>query len=242
MGRWNCCAPALAGPGEAIASSRAGCYRSHPMAIWMPGETNPAPEIGAVVLDWGGVLIEDPAPGLMHACADALGVGLRQYVQVHEALAGPFQEGRITEQEFWAGVCSRLGCPVPSRSSLWGDAFRATYVPRPEMFSLVAQIRRGGRRTALLSNTEPPCVLYFRELGYDMFDVQVFSCVEQVSKPDRRVYARAVERLGVAADRTVFIDDRPQFVEGAEAAGLRGILFRGVGRLEQELGRMGITL
>jgi len=212
------------------------------MAIWMPGERNPAPEIGAVVLDWGGVLIEDPAPGLMRTCADALGVGLHQYTRAHEALAGPFQEGRITEQEFWARVCSRLGCPVPSRSSLWGEAFRAIYVPRPEMFSLVARIRRGGRRTAVLSNTEPPCVQYFRELGYDMFDIQVFSCVEQVSKPDRRVYTRTVERLGVAANRTVFVDDRPQFVEGAEAAGLRAILFRGVGPLRQELIRMGMDL
>ena len=48
----------------AIASGRVGCYRSDPMAIQMPGERNPATEIGAVVLDWGGVLIEDPAPGL----------------------------------------------------------------------------------------------------------------------------------------------------------------------------------
>ena len=178
----------------------------------------------------------------MRYCADALGVGLHQYSQVHEALAGPFQEGRATEEEFWAGVCGRLGCPVPSRSSLWGDAFRAVYVPRPEVFSLVTRLRQHGYRTALLSNTEPPCVEYFWEAGYDMFDVQVFSCVEAVRKPDRRVYARTLDQLGVAANRTVFVDDRPQFVEAAEAAGLLGITFRDVGRLEQELGRMGIRL
>jgi len=198
--------------------------------------------IEAVILDWGGVLIEGTAAGLMQYCADALGVSCRHYTQVHEALAGPFQEGRITEQEFWVRVCGRLGCPVPPMQSLWGDAFRAIYVPRPEVFGLAVKLRDGGYKTALLSNTELPCVQYFRELGYDMLDIQVFSCVEGVSKPDKRIYALAIERLGIHAHQAVFIDDRPDFVEGARKAGLHGITFTDMSHLLLELAKLGIDL
>ena len=198
-------------------------------------------KIEAILFDWGGVLVEDPAPGLMRYCAEALAVSSSLYMQVHGALAGPFQEGRITEQEFWVRVCTRLGRPVPSRSSLWGEAFRAIYRPRPEMFDLVRKLRDSGHKTALLSNTEPPCSQFFREAGYDMFDAQVFSCEEGICKPDRRIYERTIQRLGVAGSRTVFVDDRPAFVEGAQKAGLHGIPFTDIRHLQEDLAAIGIT-
>jgi putative hydrolase of the HAD superfamily len=197
--------------------------------------------IEAVILDWGGVLVEDPADGLMRYCAKALGVTQGQYAQVHSAMAGPFQEGHVTEQVFWKGVCGRLDRPVPS-GSLWGEAFRAIYRPRPEMFDLVTRLRSNGYRTALLSNTEPPCIRYFEELGYDHFDVPVFSCVEGVSKPHRRIYELTLKRLGVSGPQAVFIDDRPVFVKGARKAGLHALLFKGIRPLCSDLAALGIPL
>ncbi len=198
-------------------------------------------QIKAVILDWGGVLIEDPADGLMKYCAEALDVSPEQYTRVHSTMAAPFQEGRITERTLWECVCARLDRPVP-RGSLWGEAFRMIYKPRPEMFDLVAGLRNKGYRTALLSNTEPPCVDYYKELGYDLFDVPVFSCSEGVAKPDRRIYDLTLERLGIGGPQAVFIDDRSAFIEGAGKAGLHALLFRGIGPLESDLSELGIRL
>lgn len=197
--------------------------------------------IEAVILDWGGVLIENPADDLMQYCAKALGVTQEDYTQVHSDLAPPFQEGRVTEQVFWKGVCGRLDRPVPA-GSLWGEAIRAVYRPRPEMFDLVARLRNKGYRTALLSNTEQPCVRHYEKLGYDHFDVSVFSCVEGVTKPDRRIYERTVKRLRVSGPQAVFIDDRPVFIEGARKAGLQALLFKGIGPLCSDLAALGVTL
>jgi FMN phosphatase YigB (HAD superfamily) len=188
------------------------------------------------------VLIEDPAGGLMRYCADALGVTCQEYVQAREAVAGPFQEGRFSEQEFWLGLCRRLARPVPSRASLWGDAFRAVYTVRPAMLGLLGSLRQRGCKTGLLSNTEEPCVRYFQELRYDrVFDAWVFSCREGVTKPNRRIYDLAIGRLGVARDRAVFIDDNPLFVSGAVEAGLHGIVFRDMPDLMQGLAGLGVS-
>jgi 2-haloacid dehalogenase len=44
-----------------------------------------------------------------------------------------------------------------------------------------------------------------------------------------------LERLGVAADDTVFIDDQPANVEGAERVGMKTILFTTNSQFEVEL-------
>ncbi len=49
--------------------------------------------IEAVLFDWGGVLIENPAPGLMEYCAKALGVSVEDYVRVHNVHGEAFQKG-----------------------------------------------------------------------------------------------------------------------------------------------------
>jgi FMN phosphatase YigB (HAD superfamily) len=195
-------------------------------------------KIEAVIVDWGGVLIENPAWGLMHYCAGALGVPPDRYAQVHNALAGPFQEGRISEPDFWMGVCRRLSCPLPVSPSLWGDAFRAVYRPRPEMLALVSSLKARGCKTALLSNTEQPCVRYLHELRYDAFDVCIFSCEEGVTKPARRIYDLALERLGVVPGKAVFVDDNALFVAGAREAGLHGIVYSDSLNLAQGLAEL----
>lgn len=182
-------------------------------------------KVDTAIFDWGGVLIEDPAPGLMAYCAQALGVSVPDYVQAHQVYASPFQTGKITEADFWDRVCVTLGCDLPRSASLWGEAFRQVYTPRSDVFDLATRLQRQRIMTCLLSNTEAPVVAYFGELGYTMFDHAVFSCIEGCQKPDPDIYAIAVEKCNTTAQQCLFIDDRPDFVQGALDAGLQAVLF-----------------
>lgn len=73
-----------------------------------------------------------------------------------------------------------------------------------------------------------------------MFDVLVFSCNEGASKPERRIYEITVERLGSPPDLSVFIDDKPAYIAGAEQVGLHTILFESISQLRNELARLGL--
>jgi len=199
-------------------------------------------DIEAVIFDWGGVLIEDPAPGLMKYCADALRVSVGQYVAAHKKFQSDFQRGLVAEDVFWTKVCSELGCSAPRVESLWGDAFRAAYVPRAEMFDLARQLKSRGIKTGFLSNTEVPAMQYFHTLGYDMFDRTVFSCAEGAHKPERRIYELTIERLNTTPSQAVFIDDSPKYIEGAKQAGLNTILFRSVADTKQQLTKLGLEV
>ena len=58
-----------------------------------------------------------------------------------------------------------------------------------------------------------------------MCDVIVYSHEEGVLKPDPRSYAIVCERLGVAPEHAVFVDNVAANVDGARATGMQGILF-----------------
>jgi len=196
--------------------------------------------IEAVLFDWGGVLIENPAPDLMAYCAKALRVPVEDYTRVHRQHSEAFQEGSIDEAVFWQRVCRALGRPVPEQASLWGEAFRAVYSPRTKVFALAWQLRVKGHRTALLSNTEAPAMEFFLELRYDMFDAQIFSCAEGVCKPRKAIYEIAARKLRTPAGQCVLIDDKLDFVEGARSAGMKGIAYVTLAQVQEELAGLGV--
>lgn len=198
--------------------------------------------IEAVIFDWGGVLIDDPRPGLLRYCANAFGVSQEVYTPIHDLFLDEFGKGLISENEFWQGISRKLGKPASKVPSLWSAAFRLACKPRPEVFALVSALHAKDYKTALLSNTELPAVEIFHEFGYDTFDALVFSCEQAVAKPEPRIYEITLEKLDSKPGRSVFVDDRPDYVDGARAVGLHAILFAGLGQLKRDLTGLGVKI
>ncbi|MHC4438990.1 MAG: HAD family hydrolase [Planctomycetota bacterium] len=197
-------------------------------------------KIESVIFDWGGVLIDDPRPGLLKYCSTAFGVPLEDYTPVHDSFLDEFHKGMISEDRFWQQITGKLGKPMPAARSQWYEAFRSSYVPKQEMFGLASSLHDKGYKTALLSNTELPAVRFFHEQSYNMFDLLVFSCVERVMKPRRRIYEITLERLGSKAGQTVFIDDVKSYIRTAELIGLNTILFESIEQVKDKLAGLGV--
>lgn len=197
-------------------------------------------DIEAVLFDWGGVLIDNPAAALMDYCAQSLDVSVQDYTRAHNKYGEAFQKGWVPENMFWRQVCGELDRPLPQAPSLWGQAFRAVYAPREEVLALAGGLHAGGFRIALLSNTEAPAMEFFLELRYPMFDATVFSCAEGACKPEREIYKIAAHRLSMPAGRCVLIDDKPAFVDGARKAGMEGIVYESLEQVRQDLATLGV--
>jgi len=199
-------------------------------------------EIEAVLFDWGGVLIDNPASPLMDYCARALRVPVADYTRVHNRHGEAFQRGRITEELFWQRVCAELDRPLPQVPSLWGQAFRAVYSPRSKVFALAARLHGKGYMIALLTNTEAPAMEFFLELRYEMFDVPIFSCAEGACKPQKEIYEISARKLTAPAGGCVLIDDKPAFVDGARRAGMQGIVYENLAQVKQDLVTLGVRM
>lgn len=203
----------------------------------------PLPEksmIRAVLFDWGGVLIENPVSGLRAYIAQALDRPEEDLHAVFQDYFQPFQKGLISEPDLWRDVSRRLNVPVPTRKSLYREAVEQASRARPEVFHLAEILHQKGYKVGLLSNTEAPAMEYFLAQGHTCFDAMVFSCAEHCAKPEPDIYHIACRRLGVQPPDVVFIDDRPDYIQGAVAVGLRTILYDDFEQIVRELRAFGV--
>ncbi len=70
--------------------------------------------------------------------------------------------------------------------------------------------------------------------------VAISSCYVGMRKPDPAIYRLALDILGSAPNRTLFIDDREENVAAAAAAKMKAIQFKGAEALRAEFERLGV--
>ncbi len=208
--------------------------------------------IKGIHFDWGGVLIENVGEIINDHIGRELGVDPKRVLEVRMRYDFEFAENKVSEENIWREVCNECGVDykIQNSRSLWKEAFSAVYQPREEMFGLVKILKKNGYRVGLLSNTELPSAEFFLETHPGLFDSTVFSCQEGITKPkikpgiepNLKIYEIAIQRLGVPASESVFIDDREWCLESAERAGLKGILYQSHKQVTQDLYKIGVDL
>jgi putative hydrolase of the HAD superfamily len=62
-----------------------------------------------------------------------------------------------------------------------------------------------------------------------------WSCELRMAKPDAAIYLHTLDKLGVAPQESLFIDDIQRNIDAARALGIDGILFQHVAQLRDEL-------
>lgn len=90
---------------------------------------------------------------------------------------------------------------------------------------LLRLLRRRGLRTAIVSNCACQTAACVAHLGLARaVDTVVLSCDVGVLKPDPTIFRIALERLGVPPADALFVDDRPENLDGAREIGMRTVL------------------
>jgi putative hydrolase of the HAD superfamily len=105
------------------------------------------------------------------------------------------------------------------------------------MVDAVRRVKESGRPTGLISNSWGG-VSYDRVQVDRLFDSIVISGEVGLHKPEPEIFRLGAERLGVAPDDCVFVDDLRENCEGAEAVGMTAILHRGPDGTIPELERL----
>ena len=99
----------------------------------------------------------------------------------------------------------------------------ARYSPAlyPDTRDTVVEVRRRGYKLGLVSNLSRSDTLWLREFELDShFDALVLSCEVGAAKPEPEIYRVAADRLGVAPEECVFVDDVPSYLAGAKSVGM----------------------
>lgn len=196
----------------------------------------------AIILDLGNVLVFHDNEKLFGEMAKAFGVS-RELMRerLDPGLWERVNRGLLPGDALRQEMASRLGAQIAPREwlALWNCHFSIN-VP---MVKCVERLV-GAMPLVLLSNTHDQHIAWLRPRLpiLERFDSLVLSCEVGMVKPERAIYALAVERADVRPDEAVFFDDVAAYVEGAQAAGLQARQFTTVERFRSDLEVLGVGL
>jgi putative hydrolase of the HAD superfamily len=193
--------------------------------------------VKAVVLDFGGPVLVTPFERVA-AMERSLRVppGTFAWPGPFDPAADPLwramQAGELGERDYWAARAAEVAAVsgtagVPAMMAQLFDGPEDELV-RPQARDLVAAASAAGLETAVLTND-----LYdFHDQAWiDRIRVLAeVGCVVDASrhgtrKPAPAAYRLVLDRLGVAPDQAVFVDDQPANAAGAAAAGMAAVWF-----------------
>lgn len=201
-----------------------------------------------ILFDMGGVLIDLDRMQAVKAF-EALGFAdindyLGDYGQKGAFLE--LEDGKISETEFYNLI--RKHIPNASDEEI-ANAFMQFLQGLPlYKLQMLRRLKEKGYRMMLLSNTNPLmfpriCDTYFRQEGLtvdDYFDDIYLSYELEAIKPDPKIFRKVLERSGVNAEETLFIDDSQANLDASRIFGFETYLapqnqdFSAIFHLEKE--------
>ena len=98
------------------------------------------------------------------------------------------------------------------------------YIPYPGIVEVLSTLSKT-HQLGIISDTWPSIEQQLEYIGVSPYlSFCTFSCFVGVFKPDKRIYFDALNKCGVSAEETVFIDDAVGNLDGAAALGITPIL------------------
>ncbi|MBB5789577.1 HAD family hydrolase [Jiangella mangrovi] len=201
-----------------------------------------APE--AVVFDLGGVLV-DWDPRYLYRTL------LPSEEHVERFLAEVTTPAWNAEQDAgrtWAAAVASLTASFPEHASLIA-AYDERWIetiggPIEESVELLRELRSSGSvglyaLTNWSAEKFPLALERFEFLSW--FEGIVVSGTERLVKPDPRIFQLLLDRYGLDAASTVYIDDNPPNVDAAAELGLTSLHFTDPDRLRDELSQLGLV-
>jgi putative hydrolase of the HAD superfamily len=193
--------------------------------------------IDAVVSDFGGVLTT-PMTDSFVGVLDSSGVSLEDLGKAMMALteregSNPLfdlETGRVSVATFMGRLSDQLSAQLGTTVELdgFGERYFSHLQPNERLIDYMRELRDRGYKLAICTNNIREWETLWRSMlpVDEIFDVVVDSAFVGSRKPEPRIYEITLERLGVAPEAALFIDDIEVNCEGARQLGMHAIRFR----------------
>lgn len=186
--------------------------------------------IHAVIFDCFGVLTTDT----WKAYLDNLPTDIDK--PILKDLNHQLDAGLISLDDFVQGVFEITG----TKPALVEKLLNNEAAKNDNLLDYIRQLKEQGMKTAILSNVSSNWVkeIFLSEEERQLFDVMIFSFEVHMTKPDPGIFELAAERLGVAPEDCIFIDDAEWNCRGAESIGMKSVIYTDFGSTKSQISKL----
>jgi len=188
--------------------------------------------------DLGKVLLHFDIEQMFRQMGAASGVDPQRVQQAvfQDGLQAEYETGRVSSRQFYETFCRRTGARPDYHKLLL--AANDIFELKVDVLPVVTQLSAAGYQMGILSNTCEShwqyCAKRFSILR-ETFAVHALSYRIGAAKPQPAIYRAAAELAGVEPPKIFFVDDIPEHVAGAKAAGFDAVAYTSTPQLVAEL-------
>jgi len=180
-----------------------------------------------VVFDFFGVICSEIAPYVLPKY-----LSRETAIEIKRTLVHQADLGLISQDAMFEKLAQITGAPAKRLE----EEFWAYARIDENVVNLIESLGHT-HRVALLTNAIVPITreIFARHNLERLFETILVSSEEGMAKPDPAFYTLLLDRMGARPEDAVMIDDNPDNIAGAKAAGMQGILFESREKLVREL-------
>lgn len=180
-----------------------------------------------IIFDFFGVISSEVSPFWL-----AQKIKNKNITEIKNKYVTPADKGDITESELLNNLSS-ISSEKPE--DIKNDWMNLVVIDQ-EIISLIKELR-SEYKIGLCTNASSEFIRRILKI-YDIeniFNSIVVSSEVHLIKPEPEIYTLALKNLNSIPEKTIFIDDNPINIKGAEDIGIKGILFKNIDELRIEL-------
>jgi len=199
----------------------------------------------AVLFDYGMVLSTPPVLSAHRDLIEIFALDTDIFDRCYWASRHAYDAGQYVGETYWQKVASDAGVSLTAQqihNLIEADILMWSGINAP-MLEWARSVGRAGFKTGILSNIgfELATAMENNFPWVAEFKYTIWSCRLATAKPDPKIFRSAQEKLQVAPQEILFIDDREENIRAARKAGFLGIVFKDLSQLRHDLNEQGLS-
>lgn len=199
--------------------------------------------ITTIIFDLGGILVPEAGNAIQEGMAMYLAIPQKELAEFAAPLKAKLTTGEMTLHEMYGSLAKSKGFKLTAGDMLKRhfELYEQHQTARDtNIFWLVEKLKQN-YTVPCLTNTEKEIADYNKQHGlFDIFHKAFISTDMGMKKPNVEIYRAVIKELGCRPADAIFIDDNPDYIQGARNAGIDSILYKGFEHLTRKLASYGV--